>query len=895
LQADRWELTAQLFAELAELLPEQRESRLRLACGDDAGLRTELISLLHAHDQASGPLDRAPFVDFHDAAPSESSDRPDMIVGAYRLLRLLGEGGMGSVWLAERADGALKRTIALKRPHVSWIGSLAERMAQERDILASLEHPNIARLYDAGVTPNGQPYLALEYVEGVWINEYCAAHVLSIQQRLELFLEVLQAVRYAHARLVIHRDLKPSNILVSGDGRVHLLDFGIAKLLDQDGSAASRLQGGAGFTPDYASPEQLRGEAIGTASDVYSLGVVLYEVITGARPYRLPRKSPADLERELRRIDIVAPSKAVTDDRALQRRLQGDLDSIVAKALQHESAVRYPTTDAFSADISHHLRGEPVAAHPDRLTYRTRKFFTRYRWQSVSAALAAAALVIGAGLALWQAHTARRETARAEEVKSFALAMLDSADTDSGAGAATTAVDLLQAAAKRVETELSGRPAIAAELMAAIGYGLVGQDRPEDAAVLLKKAISLSTQANGADDARTVEAQVVYGEALYDLGKNDEAIVLLKQSAASAHRLHDSHAEIDAWRWLSSAQIDAGDSESAIASAHAAIAALPPDRPAPERRSLLDAMQAHATLANALSHEGKPGVVAEARAALRYAAQMGRTLEPTEALDNRVLLGVGLVREGQPAEGLRELKSAYADSSKFRGEDHRQTIIIASLLGTSSMEAGELAGGLAAYQTSYDAAMRHEAALGPYAIAFSHYGLAHALAAVGEHERALPHFEQAAKLFSEAGGPVAPLALRSRSEHALSAARLGRLAEADREFEVLAAAPFPASEKAAHDGRLAVLRSLEGRRGEAVALAQASADQMKASPIKTSRAQSLARLGSILLASNNPGKAVAPLEESVALFREAQLPESPEIADAVASLQRARTLLNQTP
>jgi tetratricopeptide (TPR) repeat protein len=888
MQANRWELTAELFAELAEVPTEQREARLRLACADDADLRAELISLLHAHDQASGPLDRAPFIDFH-AAPDESSDRPDMVVGAYRLLRPLGEGGMGSVWLAERADGALKRTIALKRPHVSWIGSLAERMAQERDILASLEHPNIARLYDAGVTPNGQPYLALEYVEGVWINEYCASHGLSLDASLELFLEVLQAVRYAHARLVIHRDLKTSNILVSSDGRVHLLDFGIAKLLDQDGPAASRLQGGAGFTPDYASPEQIRGEAIGTASDVYSLGIVLYEIITGARPYRLQGKSPADLERELRRINIVAPSRAVTG-RALQRRLQGDLDSIVAKALQHESAARYPTTDAFSADISHHLRGEPVAAHPDRLGYRARKFLTRYRWQSASAALAAAALVTGAGLALWQAQAARRETARAEEVKSFALAMLDSADTDSGAGAATTAVDLLQAAAKRVETELSGRPAIAAELMAAIGYGLVGQDRAEDAAVLLKKAISLSTLANGADDARTVEAQVVYGEALYDLGKNDEAIVLLKQSAAAAHRLHDSHAEIDAWRWLSSAQIDAGDSESAIASAHAAIAALPPDRPAPERRSLLDAMQAHATLANALSHEGKPGVVAEARAALRYAAQMGSTLEPTEALDDRVLLGIGLVREGQPAEGLRELKSAYADSGKFRGEDHRQTIIIASLLGTSSMEAGDVAGGLGAYQTAYDAAMRHEAALGPYAIAFSHYGLAHALAAVGDHERALPHFEQAAKLFSEAGGPAAPLALRSLSEHALSLARLGRLAESDREFEVLAAAPLPASEKAAHEGRLAVLRSLERRHGEAVALAQASVDQMKASPIKTSRAQSLARLGTILLASNNPDKAVAPLEESVPLFREAQLPESPETADALATLQRARAL-----
>lgn len=375
---------------------------------------------------------------------------------------------------------------------------------------------------------------------------------------------------------------------------------------------------------------------------------------------------------------------------------------------------------------------------------------------------------------------------------------------------------------------------------------------------------------------------------MYDLGRNDEAIALLKQSAARAHRLRDTHAEIDAWRYLSSAQIDAGDVASAIASAHAAIDALPPNRPTSERRALLDAMQAHGSLANAMNQDRKPGVVAEARTALRYAAQMGGTLARVAAIDDRVLLGVGLVGEGQPAEGLRELQSAFADSRQFHGADHRQTDIIASLLGTASIEAGDVAGALLAYQSAYDSSMRHEAARGPYAIAFVHYQLACALAANHDPAHALPHFEAAAQLFSQAGGPVAPLALRSRSQHALSLARLGRLADADREFDMLATAPFPGIDKAAHAGRLAVLRGLEGRHREAVTLAQASADAMQAFPAKLPRAQSLARLGSILLAGNHPEQAIAPLEQSVTLLRQIQLPESPEIADALAALQRAR-------
>lgn len=893
MQAQRWERVAGLFAEAATLPVTEREAFIHEACGDDVELREELDSLLRAHDQTSGPLDVAPLFTVDEPGASEHIEQAGTLVGPYRLLRPIGEGGMGSVWLAERSDGAMKRTVALKRPHVSWIGSPAGRMAQERDILAGLEHPNIARLYDAGVTAEGQPYLALEYVEGVPITQYCVAHQLSTRRRLELFLQVLEAIRYAHSHLVVHRDLKPSNILVALDGRVHLLDFGIAKLLDQNAPNDAGTQFAAALTPDYASPEQLSGAAISTASDVYSLGVVLYELMTGVRPYRLAsQRVAAALTNALAQIEIRPPSESVTDA-AVKRGLQGDIDSIVCKALQREPARRYTTAEALIADIARHLHDEPVSAQPDRVAYRLRKFLLRNRWQSVSASIAVVALVAGTGMALWQAHAARLEAARAEQVKSFVLSFLDSADSDAGAGVATTAVDLLQAAGKRVETELAGRPAIAAELMTAIGYGLIGQNRSEDAAALLEKAIELSSRANGPEDARTVDAQVVYGEALYNLGKNDAAIALLKSAIGPAHRSHNTHAEIDAWRWLSSAQIDAGDGDSAVASAQAAVAAIAPLGTNPDRRALLDAVQSHATLANALSNARKPGVVAEARAALAYVAQMSQTPEPSVATDVRTLLGMGLIDEDQPVEGLRELKRAYADSRTFRGADHQQTTIVAGLLGKYSMEVGDLPTALVAYQESFDSVLRYQAARGPFAVAYVHYGLAFALAAGRDHERALTHFEEAARLFAEAGGATAPLALRARSAHALSLARLGRFAEAEREFTSLATLSLAGTDKAANQGRLAVLRSLQGQHAAAVSMAQSSVDGLKTFPSKTIRAQSLARLGSILLAARREAEAIAPLEQSLALFSQSQLPDSPERAETMALLAGARTALKR--
>src|SRR5450631_3275793 len=801
---------------------------------------------------------------------------------------------MGFVWLANRADGAFKRSVALKLPYATWTDRLGERMGRERDILAGLEHPNIARFYDAGIDALGRPFMAMEYVEGQPIDVYCRERNLSIRERLILLLDIAKAVAYAHSKLVVHRDLKPANMLVTAEGAVRLLDFGIAKLIEGETINAAQLTQLSGrlLTPDYASPEQIRGEAIGTGTDVYSLAVVTYELLTGMRPYRLKRQSAAELEEAIAEVDPRLASEAV-DDTSRRRQLRGDLDAILNKAMKKNPIERYSTVDAFAGDLQRYLAGEVVLAQPDRTVYRMRKFLLRHRWQSASAAIAVIALLAGTGLALWQARVARLEAARAEQVKSFTLSLLDSADSDAGAGVATTAVDLLQAARKRVETELAGRPAVAAELMTAIGYGLIGQDRAEDAVGLLQKAIELSSQANGAEDRRTVEAQVVYGEALYELGKNDEAIALLKATVERAHRVHDTHAEIDAWRWLSSAQLDAGQADSAIASASAAVAAIAPTGANPDQRTLLDALQAHLALANVLSNAHNPGVVEEARSALRYAAQMDTTLQATATLEARTQLGIGLIREGRPVEGLRELKSAYADSRRIRGADHVQTTIMANLLGNSSLEAGDVAGAVSAFQESFDSVMLRQEARGPFSVAMSHFGLAQALAAAHDYARALPHFDEATRLFAEVNGSTAPLVLRSRSAHALSLARLGRLAESEREFRSLAALPFARAEEAAHQGRLAVLRSLQGQHDAAVTLAKASVEGFKEYPSKSTRAQSLSRLGSILLAANRGSEAMTPLQQSIALFSEAQVPESPERAEAMTMLSKVRTSLNQ--
>ncbi|MCU0814537.1 MAG: serine/threonine protein kinase, partial [Burkholderiaceae bacterium] len=461
-----------------------------------AALKPRLQALLaHAGDAATVArrLETLPGIETVQFAPAPGAagERAGDTVGPYRLIRELGSGGMGSVWLAERTDLLQRRQVALKLPHGAWRrAGLAERLAREREILATLEHPNIARLYDAGVTPDGQPWLALEYVAGERLDTYCRERRLPVAGRLRLFLQVAHAVAHAHAQLVVHRDLKPANILVTDGGEVKLLDFGIAKLLDEGVAQETALtrEAGRALTPEYASPEQILGRPFGTASDVYSLGVVLFELLTDARPYRLGRATRAALEEAIVHADVPRPSAVAAPER--RRALRGDLDTIVLKALRRDPAARYPTVAALADDLRRHLEHRPVQAQPDRAAYRLHTFVRRHRVAVGAGTAVVAALAAGLVVALWQARLAQAEQRRAAAVKAFVTGLLVDVDPFNTTTTAPTVEGLLQMAEQRLRGEHLRDPAIRVELLDTVGASLVGLSLFDRAEAVLGQAVA---------------------------------------------------------------------------------------------------------------------------------------------------------------------------------------------------------------------------------------------------------------------------------------------------------------------------------------------------------------------------------------------------------------------
>lgn len=439
-----------------------------------AGLRPTLRRMLletAALDPASPCVQSqiAALVQIVVAQPETAELAAGEHVGPYKLVREIGRGGMGFVWLANRADGAFKRVVALKLPFATWADRLSERMARERDILAGLEHPNIARFYDAGVDAHGRPFMAMEYVEGQAIDLYCRERKLLLRERLLLVLEVAKAVAYAHSKLVVHRDLKPANLLVTAAGSVRLLDFGIAKLIEGDSVPASNVTQFAArlLTPDYASPEQIRGESIGTATDVYSLAVVTYELLTGARPYRLTSQSAANIEHAITEVDPPLASDAV-HDRLLQRQLRGDLDAVLNKAMKKAPAERYGTVDAFAADVQRYLIGETVLARPDGVAYRLRKLAGRHRFGLTAATAVLLALIAATTVSLLQAREARWQAERATATKNFLIDVFRANDpriaSDRPRGE-ITARELLDLGSARIEREFAAQPELQIELL----------------------------------------------------------------------------------------------------------------------------------------------------------------------------------------------------------------------------------------------------------------------------------------------------------------------------------------------------------------------------------------------------------------------------------------------
>jgi serine/threonine-protein kinase len=491
--ADRWNEIDRLFTAALDRPASEREAYVRGEAGADRELAGAVLDLLRAEQDSAGRFD-APGAQASLAFIHDLTGRPGTLrrIGPFTILRELGRGGMGTVYLGERAGEGFRQQAAIKvlRRGVDTVDVL-RRFMTERRILASLSHPNIARLYDGGATDDGRPYLAMEYIDGQPITAYCDRHRLGIRERLAMILEVADAVRAAHAALVVHRDLKPSNILVTADRRVKLLDFGIAKLIADDGAhtrTSSLL-----LTPDHASPEQLRGDPVTTATDIFQIGVLIFELLTGQPPYRASDLSAAGLRELGESLRIPRPStvcgsaadaSAVAFARGagpaqLKRQLAGDLDTIAGKALHPDPARRYGSVEELAGDVRRFLEGRPISARPDSTGYRTRLFLRRHPWVAPAAGVA---LVVGAAYVVTvtrytsaleeERTTATYQAQRAQEVQRFLVELFGSADpyapADSAAGRNITVVQALEVGVERLKTSLRNRPAVRASILVAI-------------------------------------------------------------------------------------------------------------------------------------------------------------------------------------------------------------------------------------------------------------------------------------------------------------------------------------------------------------------------------------------------------------------------------------------
>jgi eukaryotic-like serine/threonine-protein kinase len=499
LDRERWARLSPLLDQLLDLAPAEREAHLLALSGDDETLRLQLRRLLAA-DQAAGFLETGDAAAFHALAaggeveaPADERTAAGARIGPWEVVRELGRGGMGAVFLASRADGQFQQEAALKVVKRGMdTDEVLRRFLAERQILARLHHPHIARLLDGGVTDDGRPYFAMEYVEGTPIADYCAARALSPDARLGLWGDVCEAVQYAHRSLVVHRDLKPSNILVTADGQAKLLDFGIAKLLGRDDGLTQT--GDRVLTPKYAAPEQLKGQPVTTATDVYTLALLLSELVEA----------------------------------------QGDLHAILECALREEPERRYQSVEALADDVRRYRDGLPVIARKGSRLYRARKFARRHRVGVAATAVTLAALLAGLAGTLWQARVATAEAAKARAVTDFLVGVFEGSDPDLAKGQEITARDMLDRGAARIESELAGQPALAAELRGVTGRLYFRLGLHEQAGGLLDRDLALRRRLFGDDSVEVADSLALLGDLHHARGAYAEAETVLRR----AHEIH---------------------------------------------------------------------------------------------------------------------------------------------------------------------------------------------------------------------------------------------------------------------------------------------------------------------------------------------------------------------
>jgi tetratricopeptide (TPR) repeat protein/predicted Ser/Thr protein kinase len=673
-----WDEVGDVVERALEVPEAERDALLATYCAADDCRLAVARRVLAAAVRARGFLERpaadlaADLVAVEADAPTAA---PGVRIGAYCIHELIGRGGMADVYRADRADDEFHRVVAVKVVRAGLGDDLFERFRAERQVLATLDHPHIARLFDGGVTDDGRPFLVMEYVDGRPLDAYADARQLTIDERLALCLQVCDAVDRAHRHLVVHRDLKPGNILVTDEGSVKLLDFGVAKLLDPRASTAASPVTRVGarlMTPEYASPEQFLGHPATTATDVYSAGVVLYELLTGTRPCEDAEALPSALERrvvdaepELASMACLADtSRGTAAERAsrrrstpehLSRQLRGDLDNIIATALRREPERRYPSIAALRHDLERRRDGLPVTARASTVRYRTAKFLRRHRVGVAAAALVVAAVVVGTTTTLVQARTAAREGRRAAEIRDFLVSVFEISDPNNARGEAVTARELLDRGSERIDRSLADDPELRGDIRGVVGtlYGRLGLfDR---AAPHLEAALSLA-RAGRAGRLVLVERLTALASVRLEQGASAAAGTLLREALALA-------------------RAEEGPRGPTVAAVLTDLAAV--------FRATADFAQAESLSREAL------GI----RRAIGEPAGLVATLNG---------LGVLLTTAGRPLEAIPALEEALALGRGAYADGHREVVLVGCNLAQARHTAGQLDAALTAFQTCVD-------------------------------------------------------------------------------------------------------------------------------------------------------------------------------------------------
>ncbi len=758
---DRWRRLETLFYQASDMDPRDRQPFLDQACGDDADMRREVESLLGAADHSLRYLRESAQEAARGIAASPAF--AGKLIGAWQVLESIGDGGMGRIYLARRADQAYEQKVAIKlmRADFGADPAMLVRFRLERQILAKLNHPNIARLLDGGVSAEGLPYLVMEYVEGVPIDTYCSEQHLSIEARLQLFRTVCGAVEYAHRNLVIHRDIKPANILVTPGGVPKLLDFGIARLLDPEFAGMVRTRASQVLmTPEYASPEQVRGEVVTTSTDVYAMGVLLYELLSGSRPFRVRTDNPLEIARVVCEQTPQPPSAAAPIAQA--NRIRADLDRIVMMAIRKEPERRYASVEQFSADVQAYLEGYPLQARTATWSYQASTFVRRHKAAVAVAALFSLALAgFGVGMGVL-ARRADRQRQTAERERQFLAGMFQSAAPDVARGETITARTLLDRGAQRIDRELAAEPQVRASLLETIAEAYRSLGLFDESQKLAEKSLRLDNAAHGAVSRESVQVMELLAELDRDKGEYAQAEPLLRK---------------------------------VLESTRATFGAASPE-----------AARVMGELGECFYWEAKDD---QAIALLRETLAIDRKNGPDYGAEIRNYLALTLERKGNLDEAYQLLQEAVEIDRRTRGTSSPDYAVSLHNLGSAMIDRGDLLG---AEKTIGEAAEIRRTVLGTnhpdFAVSLNNLG--YILLEEGAWQKAEPLMKEALDINTARLGPTNPRLAAPLSNWARVLQEKGDYAQAEQYFrriltllhEAHADSTWPAAQIVANVGML---------------------------------------------------------------------------------------------